>query len=545
MGCFSCLITGEPNLGITNKICNGEHYAQDDPFALSLAYVFEEMQNVTPTQAWYNYYSISPYPNNAIAYGHATCNTAISNNDCGLCLSSAKIYLSQNCYGSIGAQLSYVDCSMRARYRKKSTEKGFTTDSQMGEGKQGIMAVQLPSQNPIEQFQAKYNELASGVKAWLSKQSLPVEAAFVTAASAAQGGVIGAILGNLSPDLQPTPPPGVNLDPNAMATFNQAQALTGGPLVQARNFAVMTGVNAGISCVLKRVRGKEDVQSSMAAAFGSGVMYSLVSGMGGPDVVPAALTSGVFFALVQGGLFKLGQQFSQPPAEDTQYVKTRSLLSGLGLEKYEKNFKRGLLTDTTLPLLTDSALKDVSIPPGPRLLILDQVHSALNSLGLESFDAVTALAFCILLLFSVALRKLFIRIVNEVVCHADRSPSSSSWYKTVSSYDILLISGWACSEVATAPCQSIQKGFEPAFELRRRTTQEHRGGLKRMLVSFRRLPAGSVELLLGVARLFWQVLRSMVGALRNLFDGFFDQIHKVITWRMPEGRRSVPEPPGR
>lgn len=43
----------------------------------------------------------------------------------------------------------------------------------------------------------------------------------------------------------------------------------------------------------------------MAAAFGSGVMYSLVSGMGGPDVVPAALTSGVFFALVQGGLFKV------------------------------------------------------------------------------------------------------------------------------------------------------------------------------------------------------------------------------------------------
>lgn len=39
------------------------------------------------------------------------------------------------------------------------------------------------------------------------------------------------------------------------------QALAGGPLVQARNFAVMTGVNAGISCVMKRLRGKEDVQS--------------------------------------------------------------------------------------------------------------------------------------------------------------------------------------------------------------------------------------------------------------------------------------------
>lgn len=41
------------------------------------------------------------------------------------------------------------------------------------------------------------------------------------------------------------------------------QALAGGPLVQARNFAVMTGVNAGISCVMKRLRGKEDVQNRL------------------------------------------------------------------------------------------------------------------------------------------------------------------------------------------------------------------------------------------------------------------------------------------
>ncbi|KAL0677856.1 hypothetical protein Bca4012_005837 [Brassica carinata] len=40
------------------------------------------------------------------------------------------------------------------------------------------------------------------------------------------------------------------------------------------------------------------------------------------------------------------------------------------LEKYGKNFKKSLLTDHMLPLLTDSALRDVSIPPGPRLLIL-------------------------------------------------------------------------------------------------------------------------------------------------------------------------------
>lgn len=38
-------------------------------------------------------------------------------------------------------------------------------------------------------------------------------------------------------------------------------------MVQARNFAVMTGVNAGITCVMKRVRGKEDVQSRQVFAI--------------------------------------------------------------------------------------------------------------------------------------------------------------------------------------------------------------------------------------------------------------------------------------
>lgn len=31
-------------------------------------------------------------------------------------------------------------------------------------------------------------------------------------------------------------------------------------MVQARNFAVMTGANAGISCVMRRIRGGEDIQ---------------------------------------------------------------------------------------------------------------------------------------------------------------------------------------------------------------------------------------------------------------------------------------------
>ncbi|KAL7003713.1 hypothetical protein U1Q18_004861 [Sarracenia purpurea var. burkii] len=263
-------------------------------------------------------------------------------------------------------------------------------------GKQGVMVVEMQKglaglqihQNPIAQLQAKFKELEVGFKVWLAKQSLPVEAAVVTATSAAQGAAIGAFMGTLTNDVSssfPTPPPNAaaSLNPQALASIKQAQALSGGPLVQARNFAVMTGVNAGISCVMKRIRGKEDVQSSMVAAFGSGAMFSLVSGMGGPNQAANVITSGLFFALVQGGLFQLGQKFSQPPAEDVFYAKTRSMLTSLGLQNYEKNFKKGLLTDSTLPLLTDSALRDVKIPPGPRLLILDRIQRDPDARGTQ------------------------------------------------------------------------------------------------------------------------------------------------------------------
>ncbi|KAE9464672.1 hypothetical protein C3L33_03436, partial [Rhododendron williamsianum] len=245
----------------------------------------------------------------------------------------------------------------------------------MGDGKQGtamvaeispkgMMMSQLQNPNPIAHFQVKYKQLEDGFRAWLAKQSLPVEAAVVTATSAVQGAAIGAFMGTLTNDVSSpfAPPPNAALNPEAMASLKQAQALGGGPLAQARNFAVMTGVNAGISCVLKRIRGKEDVQSSMVAAFGSGAMFSLVSGMGGPNLAANAVTSGVFFALVQGGIFQIGQKFSKPPADDMFYDKTRSMLTNLGLQNYEKNFKRGF------------ALRDVKIPPGPRLLILDHIQ---------------------------------------------------------------------------------------------------------------------------------------------------------------------------
>ncbi|CAL1365638.1 unnamed protein product [Linum trigynum] len=245
----------------------------------------------------------------------------------------------------------------------------------MAEGKQQGLVL-TPAQNPIQSFQLKYKELEAGFKSWLSQQSMPVEAAIVTATSAIQGGAIGGLMGTLTGDMASplSPPPQASLNPQAMASFKQAQALAGGPLAQARNFAVMTGANAGIACIMKRVRGKEDVQTSMVAAFGSGALFSLVSGMGSPNPAANAISSGFFFAIVQGGIYQLGQRFSQPPAEDEYYARTRSMLSKLGLQNYEKNFKKGLLNDNTLPLLNDSALRDVRIPPGPRLMILDHIQ---------------------------------------------------------------------------------------------------------------------------------------------------------------------------
>ncbi|XP_060183383.1 antifungal protein ginkbilobin-like protein [Lycium barbarum] len=109
---FCSFVRTEPNTKVVDYICNGNLYDKSGPFALRLAYVLEALQNVTPNQG-YTYYSTSPYPNDAIAYGHATCNSIIEFSDCGLCLSSAKSYLLSTCDGSIGGQVEFANCSMR------------------------------------------------------------------------------------------------------------------------------------------------------------------------------------------------------------------------------------------------------------------------------------------------------------------------------------------------------------------------------------------------------------------------------------------------
>lgn len=99
----------------------------------------------------------------------------------------------------------------------------------MEQSKGGVLVVKgLPHQlqNPLEHLQARFKELENGFRLWLAKQSLPVEAAVVTATSAAQGAAIGVFMGTLAPDASspsPTPPPQASLNPQAMASFKQAQ----------------------------------------------------------------------------------------------------------------------------------------------------------------------------------------------------------------------------------------------------------------------------------------------------------------------------------
>lgn len=102
------------------------------------------------------------------------------------------------------------------------------------EAKQGAAAMaemtkkilMISQTHPISQLQSKYRELETGFKAWLAKQSLPVEAAVVTFTSAAQGAAIGGLMGTLTNDVSsafPTPPPNSPLNPQAMASLKQAQ----------------------------------------------------------------------------------------------------------------------------------------------------------------------------------------------------------------------------------------------------------------------------------------------------------------------------------
>ena len=190
-----------------------------------------------------------------------------------------------------------------------------------------------------------------------------------------------------------------NLEKQAATMPNKPPTMQGGsfsgpPKVLALNLAVFSAVQSGLTLAVKKYRGVEgndDIPSNMAGMFGAGISLSLCTNLvGDAPAAPGqtkptdaagyatdALRTGALFAGLNGAFMKVGQWFTgKNQTTDVYYYHTNGMLAALGLEKYEKNFKRGLLTDDTLALLSDSALKEIKIPPGPRLKILNYVEAS-------------------------------------------------------------------------------------------------------------------------------------------------------------------------
>ncbi|RRT77984.1 hypothetical protein B296_00012383 [Ensete ventricosum] len=108
-----------------------------------------------------------------------------------------------------------------------------------GFGRSMVLAPPASPPNPIALAQARFKELETGFRAWLEKQSMAVEAAVVTATNAAQGAAIGGLLGTLTSDvssaLPASTPNAAGLNPEAIASLNNAQVESLPPLIPFRS----------------------------------------------------------------------------------------------------------------------------------------------------------------------------------------------------------------------------------------------------------------------------------------------------------------------
>ncbi|KAK1431298.1 hypothetical protein QVD17_07754 [Tagetes erecta] len=88
---------------------------------------------------------------------------------------------------------------------------------------------------------------------------------------------------------------------------------------QARFCGVTCGAVSGISCLMKNLRGKHDVQSCMVTALGGAVTLSLVAGLRGRDVISFSVVT----TLVSCVLFKVGENPSNRKEVPTRVMFSR------------------------------------------------------------------------------------------------------------------------------------------------------------------------------------------------------------------------------
>ena len=89
---------------------------------------------------------------------------------------------------------------------------------------------------------------------WHVLPNVQVEGAFSGVFGSLQGAFLGTLMGTLTQ--------GPMAEAQAGGPTAQMMQM-GGPLTQARNFAVMTGTNAGINAFMRRYRKVEDIQLSL------------------------------------------------------------------------------------------------------------------------------------------------------------------------------------------------------------------------------------------------------------------------------------------
>ncbi|XP_026416162.1 chloroplastic import inner membrane translocase subunit HP30-2-like [Papaver somniferum] len=149
--------------------------------------------------------------------------------------------------------------------------------------------------------------------------SLPVKTAVATAGDALLGAVVGVLYNRIAKKF-----------------------------LVVRLFFVASMIGA-----MKGIRGKDDTKARVVAGFTSGCMLYLVGNMPSPPRVPLAIASGLCIAFYNGLVHEVESRYQHATLEDTRYIRTRRMLSELGLEDYEKHFKKHLLRDKTMHLLKE------------------------------------------------------------------------------------------------------------------------------------------------------------------------------------------------
>ncbi|XP_026431538.1 chloroplastic import inner membrane translocase subunit HP30-2-like [Papaver somniferum] len=205
---------------------------------------------------------------------------------------------------------------------------------------------------------AKYIEdKQKGFRGWVCDQSFPIQAVLSTASGAVRGAVVGAVQGTLAKFKSV----------NDFIPFGNL----GTTRQQARAFSVLMATDNVVSCVMKKNRGKKML---LSLGFAAGVMFKLVNN----GSIADAMVFGALFAVWHGVWHEVLNSPQPPVLDDACFIKTRCMLSDLDLQYYEKNFKKNMLMDRTMPYLKDSDLKEAEIPLGARVLILNHIESNKN-----------------------------------------------------------------------------------------------------------------------------------------------------------------------